>query len=88
MSMCAQIWACAYECSVFDSDWIFLFVKLNNNYDRASYKQSSVVNFSSYMQSSIGQLRTIESPIGQVVISKPWPDLIAGILVFWVSLLD
>jgi hypothetical protein len=57
-------------------DWIFLLVKLDNNYDGASYKQFCVV-----------WLRTIESLNGQVVILKLWPNLIAGILVYWVSLM-
>jgi hypothetical protein len=50
--------------------WIFLLVKVNNNYDGASYKHSSVV-----------QLTTSGSqPSFQ-------PDLIAGILAYWVSLM-
>lgn len=50
-------------------DWIFLLVQLDTNYDGASYKQSSVV-----------QLTTFG---GQPVFQ---PDLIAGILAYWVSL--
>ena len=57
-------------------DWVFILVKLNDNYDGASYKHSIPVNFS-----------TTASPDGQVVIPKPWPDVIAGILVYWVSLM-
>jgi len=53
-------------------NWIFLLVKFNDNYDGASYKQSSIVQ--------LEQRRSID---GQVVIPKPWPDLIAAILVDW-----
>ena len=55
-------------------DWIFLLIKLNDDYDGASYKQSSVI-----------ELRTTASLSGQVSIIEPWPDLIAGILLHWVS---
>lgn len=55
-------------------DWIFLLIKLNDDYDGASYKQSSVI-----------QLRTAESLSGQLAITEPWPDLIAAILSHWVS---
>ncbi|KAF8332431.1 hypothetical protein F5887DRAFT_996797 [Amanita rubescens] len=51
-------------------DWIFLLVQLDDNYDGASYKQSSVV-----------QLTTFG---GQPVFQ---PDLIAGILAYWASLM-
>ena len=57
-------------------DWIFLCVKFNDNYDGASYQQSLIVR--------LEQRRSID---GQVVIPKPWPDLIAAILVDWVSLM-
>ena len=55
-------------------DWIFLLIKLNDDYDGASYKQSSVI-----------ELRTAASLSGQVSITEPWPDLIAAILLHWVS---
>ena len=55
-------------------DWIFLLIKFNADYDGASYKQSSVI-----------RLRTAESLSGQVSITEPWPDLIAAILLHWVS---
>jgi hypothetical protein len=58
-------------------DWIFLLIKLADDYDGASYKQSAVV-----------QLRTTKSFDGQPVIPKPWPDLIAAILSYWVSLVQ
>ena len=57
-------------------DWIFLLVKLNDDYDGASFKQSTMV-----------QLGTHWSVDGQVVIPALLPDLIAGILVYWVSLM-
>jgi hypothetical protein len=54
-------------------DWIFLLIKLNDDYDGASYKQSAVI-----------QLQTTNIN-GQLVIPEPWPDLIAAILSHWVS---
>ena len=57
-------------------DWIFLLLKLNDNYDGASFRQSRPI-----------QLRITESPNGQPVILEPWPDLIAAILLHWVSLI-
>ena len=50
-------------------------MKLNDNYDEASYKQSGVV-----------QVRFGESFNGKLVIPGPWPDFIAAILSHWVSL--
>jgi len=48
-------------------NWIFLLVQLNDDYDGASYKQSSKVKLTNY--GGLG-----------------WkPDLIAGILAYWVS---
>ncbi|TDL20114.1 hypothetical protein BD410DRAFT_791190 [Rickenella mellea] len=47
-------------------DWFFLLVKLNDDYDGATYKQSDVI-----------QLQTTRSPDGQPQIHEPWPDLIA-----------
>ena len=55
-------------------DWIFLLIKFNDDYDGASYKQSVLI-----------QLESARSLNGQVVISEPWPDLIAAILSHWVS---
>ena len=57
-------------------EWIFLLIKFNENYDGASYKQSTVVQFG-----------TMQSPDGQMMIPGPWPDLIAAILSHWVSLM-
>jgi len=55
-------------------DWIFLLVKLNHDYDGASYKQSTVV-----------RLRATENLDGRTVIPAPWPDLIAAILSHWIE---
>jgi hypothetical protein len=57
-------------------DWIFLLIKLTDDYDWAFYKQSGMV-----------QLRTAEDLDGQLMIPGPWPDLIAAILSHWVSLM-
>jgi len=57
-------------------DWIFLLIKLNDDY-----------NGGSYMQSEILRLMTTKSNDGQLVISEEWPDLIAGILLHWVGLI-
>ena len=57
-------------------DWIFLLVKLNDDYDGATYKQSNAV-----------RLRYMEGSDGQEVLSKTWPNVIAAILVYWVSLM-
>ena len=48
----------------------------NDDYDGALYKQSSVI-----------QLKTAGGLDGQPEILEPWPDLIAGILLHWVSLM-
>ena len=55
-------------------EWIFLLIKLNDDYDGASYKQSAVI-----------ELESARSLSGQVAITEPWPDLIAAILLHWVS---
>lgn len=55
-------------------DWIFILIKLNDDYDGASYKQSAVI-----------RLRTAESLSGELAITEPWPDLIAAILLHWVG---
>jgi hypothetical protein len=49
-------------------------MKLNDNYKGVSYKQSAV-------------LQTKKNINGQLVISRPWPDLIAAILSHWVRLI-
>jgi hypothetical protein len=57
------------------NDWIFLLIKLNDNYEEASYKQSNVI-----------KLEVIANLVdGHWVVPKPWPDLIAAILVHWVG---
>ncbi|KAI9441535.1 hypothetical protein H4582DRAFT_2073709 [Lactarius indigo] len=55
-------------------DWIFLLVKLNDDYDGASYQESAMI-----------QLQTTRDLDDQLVIHKPWPDLIAGILSDWIK---
>ncbi len=55
-------------------DWIFLIVKLDDNYDGASYQQTSMVQLP-----TVGSLTTFGN--------QPEPDLIAGILAHWVSLM-
>ena len=56
-------------------EWIFLLVKLNDNYDGATFKQSFVI-----------QLTTLGT-LGSQLQLPPEPDLIAGILAYWVSLM-
>jgi hypothetical protein len=56
-------------------EWTFLLIKLNDDYDGGSYKQSSVI-----------KLSTTQSLSGELAITEPWPDLIAAILLHWVSL--
>ncbi|KAI0248035.1 hypothetical protein BJV78DRAFT_849657 [Lactifluus subvellereus] len=55
-------------------DWIFLLIKLNDDYDGASYKQSVVV-----------EPGTTKNLDGQPVILEPWPDLIATSLSHWIE---
>ncbi|KIJ51002.1 hypothetical protein M422DRAFT_204014 [Sphaerobolus stellatus SS14] len=55
-------------------DWIFLLMKFNDNYDGASYMHSPVI-----------QLTTTKDLNGRVVISEPWPNLIAAILLYWIE---
>ena len=55
-------------------DWIFLLIKLNDNSEEASYKQSQLT-----------QLTFDQDFDSQLVITKPWPDVIAAILLHWVS---
>ncbi|KAH9042805.1 hypothetical protein EDB85DRAFT_2227352 [Lactarius pseudohatsudake] len=55
-------------------DWIFLIVRLGNNYERASYQESAVIS----LQSSMGL-------DGRFEVLRPWPDLIAGILSHWIQ---
>jgi hypothetical protein len=57
-------------------DWIFLLIKLNDDYDRGFYKQSDIV-----------QLEIAKGVNGKLLIPGPWPDLIAAILLHWVSLI-
>jgi hypothetical protein len=56
-------------------EWIFILIKLNDNYDGATYKQSSML-----------KLPTLGSLTSQLEVTRE-PDLIAGILAYWVSLI-
>ncbi|KAH9042966.1 eukaryotic translation initiation factor eIF2A-domain-containing protein [Lactarius deliciosus] len=56
-------------------NWIFLLVKLNDDYEGASYHQSTMI-----------QLETVRDVDDQLVIREPWPDLIAAILSYWTHL--
>ncbi|KAN0131993.1 hypothetical protein V8E53_010273 [Lactarius tabidus] len=55
-------------------DWIFLLIKLNDNYEGASYKQSDMIH-----------LEVMKNPDFHLVIPKPWPDLISAILLHWIG---
>ncbi|KAG2061639.1 hypothetical protein BDR06DRAFT_1001910 [Suillus hirtellus] len=56
------------------SDWIFILMMLNNNYDRASYKQSVVLSLDPY-----------HTPDDQLVNPELWPNLIVAILAHWIE---
>jgi hypothetical protein len=53
-------------------DWIFIIVKLNNDYNGASYRQSNVIQL---------------NPTCDDYQPKNPTDLIAAILSYWVSLI-
>ncbi|TDL20111.1 hypothetical protein BD410DRAFT_791185 [Rickenella mellea] len=55
-------------------DWVFVHIKLNDNYDGASYTWFPVV-----------RLNIVKSYDGVPQIRKPWPDVIAAILLHWVE---
>ncbi|KAG1727127.1 hypothetical protein EDB19DRAFT_1750969 [Suillus lakei] len=55
-------------------DWMFLFIKFNDNYDGASYQQSRLL-----------KLRATKDVDDRPVIHRPWADLIAAILSYWVQ---
>lgn len=55
-------------------DWFFLLIKLNDKFEAASYKQSQVI-----------QLTFDQDFDFQLLVTKPWPDVIAAILLHWVS---
>lgn len=57
-------------------DWIFLLLKFNDNYDGASYTHSGVI-----------RLTRNRGPNGTDIILEPSADVIAGILLHWVSLI-
>ncbi|KAG1839363.1 hypothetical protein F4604DRAFT_1994211 [Suillus subluteus] len=50
-------------------EWIFIFIKFNDNHDGASYQRSNIVKFN-----------TMSDSDGQLVIPGSWPDIIAAIL--------
>ena len=56
-------------------DWLFLFIKLNDDYNGASYKESALIQLS------------IKGVLGSQLQLSSEPDLIAGILAYWVSLM-
>ncbi|KAG1800027.1 hypothetical protein EV424DRAFT_1438853 [Suillus variegatus] len=56
------------------SDWIFILMTLNDNYDGASYKQSVALSMDPY-----------HTPNHQLVNPELWPDLIAAILAHWIE---
>ena len=54
--------------------WIFLLVKLTDDYEGASYKQSNVIHLEVYQNLDLQQVSQ--------------PDLIAAIVFHWVSLFN
>ncbi|KAG1789466.1 uncharacterized protein HD556DRAFT_1311416 [Suillus plorans] len=56
------------------SDWIFILMTLNDNYDGASYKQSVALSMDPY-----------HTPDDQLVNPELWSDLIAAILAHWIE---
>jgi len=56
-------------------DWIFLLVKLNDDWDGATYKFSTMMKYRG----------AVESLNGEREILAPWPDLIAAVLLYWVE---
>ncbi|KAN0078031.1 hypothetical protein V8E55_010088 [Tylopilus felleus] len=55
-------------------DWIFLLIKINDDYNGASYQESAVLS-----------LRTTGRFHREPKIERPWPDLIAAILSYWIE---
>ncbi|KAG1767433.1 hypothetical protein EDD22DRAFT_967839 [Suillus occidentalis] len=55
-------------------EWIFILIKVNDDYDGASRQQSSIVKFDTMSDSN-----------GQLVIIGSWPDIIAAILLHWIQ---
>jgi hypothetical protein len=52
-------------------------MKFNDNFDGAVYQESKVIRFS-----------PTDLPDDQIAIDKPWPDVIAAILLHWVKFLS
>lgn len=55
-------------------EWIFIFIKFNDDYDGASCQRSSIVKFDTMSDSN-----------GRLVIIGSWPDIIAAILLHWIQ---
>jgi len=56
-------------------DWIFLLVKLNDDRNGASFMQSDIIHLNTHQ----------EGLSGPQVMTRPFPDLIAGILSHWMQ---
>lgn len=50
--------------------WMFLILALNHNEDGATYQYSKLVTL---------------QPDEHLGVARPWPDVVAGILLHWVS---
>jgi hypothetical protein len=57
-------------------EWIFLILKLNDDRNGASFMRSNIIHLDTHSE-VLG---------GPQVMTRPSPDLIAGILSHWVSL--
>ncbi|PPQ98006.1 hypothetical protein CVT26_003068 [Gymnopilus dilepis] len=56
-------------------DWIFLYLQFADNYEGASFSQSSVITWTARVD-----------PNGEREIIRPWPEMIAAILADWPAL--
>jgi hypothetical protein len=54
--------------------WIFILIKINDNYEGASFMDSDIIQIG-------GPIMNI---FGQGMSNMSWPDLIAAILLHWV----
>lgn len=55
-------------------EWIFIFIKFNDDYNGASYLRSNIVKFD-----------IVSDFDGQLVIPGSWHDIIAAILSQWIQ---
>jgi len=55
-------------------EWIFLHLKFTDDYEGASYSQSSIIKWTA-----------TENLDGVGEVLRPWPDLIAAILADWIE---